>query len=104
MFYETAGPAASPVMVYNTALIGQGGQVRTPQPQRRHHQKKACCASCAQHGLSGLSGCGCSPMEVIVIQEPTSETQSTTTATANGDFPGWLILVALGVGAVLILK
>jgi len=89
MFNETtnanAGPA--PVMVYNTRYHG-----------RQRGQRKACCAPCAQRGLSG---CGCSPTEVIVVQEPTSETQSTTTATG---IPGWLILVALGVGALVILK
>lgn len=85
MFNETSGPPTPATMVYH---------------RQNRRQKKACCASCAQKGLSGLSGCGCAPMEVIVIQEPTSDTQSTTT----GDLPGWVWLVALGLGALLIFK
>jgi len=91
MFNETSyssSPGSNTAQVMNRAY----------DPNKHHrrggHRKHCQCPP-------GLSGCGCGPQDVIVIQEPGSQSMSTS---QFAGLPSWLMWAAIGVGAFLILK
>ncbi len=98
MFNETSYSEAPPS---NGMVAYQGGPVVMPLPdhQRRSRVPPPCCAKCAR-AQSGLSGCGCAPQEVIIIQEPESDAYGR----SESGIPQWAIIAFLALGAVLIFK